>query len=270
MATETYAEKQARLRRQRNKNFQSFAIAGMQAWSARKSAKYTAQARQNTGTDLAKLRKEATVNGFNPLTVLRATGGQGFTRDPDVGKLASSAFYNSFSKGIGDAYYNNMTLNNQQNEPISPYKPMDEFLDPELKIDGTKRYFKKKDGTDTEIEIGTNLLDLSFDQIMQIRAEDFEEQYGDLAQIVFGVIRLGSDIVDVTKQKAAIKKAIEKHKRRNVHTGAGDRSGIITKSKLSEVNLYSDTLKTLNKSKYKNKSHPRNTNRGNHGALAPQ
>ena len=35
------------------------------------------QARQ-TGTDLGKLRSEATANGFNPLTVLRATGGQGF------------------------------------------------------------------------------------------------------------------------------------------------------------------------------------------------
>ena len=116
MATETYAEKQARLRRQRNQNLQSFAIAGMQAWSARKSAKANAQARQNTGTDLGKLRKEATDNGFNPLTVLRATGGQGFNRDPDVGQLASAAFYDSFSKGIGDAYYNNMTLNNDKNE----------------------------------------------------------------------------------------------------------------------------------------------------------
>jgi len=222
------------------------------------------QARQ-TGTDLGKLRSEATANGFNPLTVLRATGGQGFYRDQvPMGRLSSDAFFNAF-----DAY-ESVQQKNTPEEPVNPYKPMDEFLDPELKIDGTKRYFKKKDGTDTEIEIGTNLLDLSFDQIMQIRAEDFEEQYGDLAQIVFGVIRLGSDIVDVTKQKAAIKKAIEKHKRRNVHTGAGDRSGIIIKSKLPEVNLFSDTLKTLNKSKYKNKSHPRNTNRGNHGALASQ
>jgi len=270
MATETYAEKQARLRRQRNQNLQSFAIAGMQAWSARKSAKANAQARQNTGTDLGKLRKEATDNGFNPLTVLRATGGQGFNRDPDVGQLASSAFYNSFSNGIGEAYYKNMTTNNQQNEPISPYKPMDEFLDPELKIDGTKRYFKKEDGTDTEIEIGTNLLELSFDQIKQIRAEDFEEQYGDLAQIVFGVIRLGADIVDVSKQKAAIKKAIEKHKRRNVKTGAGDRSGIIKRSKLPHYDLSTEALKALNSSKYKNKPHPRNTNRGKHGALASQ
>ena len=126
MATETYSEKQARLRRQRNKNLQSFAIAGMQAWSSRKSAKYSAQARQNTGTDLGKLRKEATDNGFNPLTVLRATGGQGFNRDPDVGKLASAAFYNSFSKGIGDAYYNNMTSNNNTIDPteIRPVDPM--------------------------------------------------------------------------------------------------------------------------------------------------
>ena len=103
MATETYAEKQARLRRQRNQNMQNFSIAGMQAWSARKSAKYAAQARQNTGTDLGKLRKEATDNGFNPLTVLRATCGQGFDRDPYFGKIASSAFYDTFASGIGVA-----------------------------------------------------------------------------------------------------------------------------------------------------------------------
>jgi len=268
MAKETYAEKQARLRRQRSRNMQNFAIAGMQAWSARQSAKYNAQARQNTGTDLGKLRKEATDNGFNPLTVLRATGGQGFRRDPDVGKLASSAFYNSFATGIGEV--NQQAQLQSENEPTSPYRDMDGFLDPERKIDGTKRYFKKEDGTDTEIEIGTNLFELSFDQIKQIRAEDFEEQYGDLAQIVFGVIRLGADIVDVTKQKAAIRKAIEKHKRRQYKTGVGDRSGNIIKTTIPDNNLYSDTLKTLNKSKYKNKPHPRNTNRGNHGALASQ
>ena len=32
------------------------------------------------GTDLKKLRKEAEAAGFNPLTVLRATGGQGFKK----------------------------------------------------------------------------------------------------------------------------------------------------------------------------------------------
>lgn len=115
MATETYAEKQARLRRQRSRNMQNFAIAGMQAWSARQSAKYNAQARQNTGTDLGKLRKEATDNGFNPLTVLRATGGQGFNRDPDVGKIASSAFYDTFARGIGVANQQSQT-NDEINE----------------------------------------------------------------------------------------------------------------------------------------------------------
>ena len=55
---------------------------------------------QQSGTDLKKLRSEAVANGFNPLTVLRATGGQGFYRDQiPMGRLSSDAFFNAF-----DAY----------------------------------------------------------------------------------------------------------------------------------------------------------------------
>lgn len=55
---------------------------------------------QQSGTDLKKLRSEAQANGFNPLTVLRATGGQGFYRDQvPMGRLSSDAFFNAF-----DAY----------------------------------------------------------------------------------------------------------------------------------------------------------------------
>ena len=221
------------------------------------------------GTDLKKLRSEAEANGFNPLTVLRATGGQGFYNNQiPMGRLSSDAFFNVFDRIANSK--NKYPPAPEIEEPVNPYRDMDGFLDPEFKVGGDPRYFKKLDGTDTEIKIGTNLLELSFDQIMQIRAEDFEEQYGDLAQIVFGVIRLGSDIVDVTKQKAAIRKAIEAHKRSksNNQKGAGDRSGSIKKSTLPNFDLSTETLKALNKSKYLNKTHPRNTNRGNHGALA--
>lgn len=63
---------------------------------------------QQSGTDLAKLRREAQDNGFNPLTVLRATGGQGFARDQiPMGRLSSDAFFNAF-----DAY--------QQRNPPAP------------------------------------------------------------------------------------------------------------------------------------------------------
>lgn len=52
---------------------------------------------QQYGTDLGKLRSEALANGFNPLTVLRATGGQGFYRDQvPMGRLSSDAFFNAF------------------------------------------------------------------------------------------------------------------------------------------------------------------------------
>ena len=55
-----------------------------------------------TGTDLGKLRRDAVANGFNPLTVLRATGGQGFYRDQvPMGRLSSDVFFNAF-----DAYDN--------------------------------------------------------------------------------------------------------------------------------------------------------------------
>ena len=51
------------------------------------------------GTDLGKLRREAEANGFNPLTVLRATGGQGFYNNQiPMGRLSSDAFFNTFDR----------------------------------------------------------------------------------------------------------------------------------------------------------------------------
>ncbi len=52
------------------------------------------------GTDLKKLRKEAEAAGFNPLTVLRATGGQGFNKGSS-GALASASFWSSFASSAG-------------------------------------------------------------------------------------------------------------------------------------------------------------------------
>lgn len=49
------------------------------------------------GTNLMKLRNEANRAGFNPLTVLRATGGQGFN---NTAGLSSAAFMDAFS-GLG-------------------------------------------------------------------------------------------------------------------------------------------------------------------------
>jgi len=67
---------------------------------------------QKTGTDLGKLRSEATANGFNPLTVLRATGGQGFYHDQiPMGRLSSQSFFNAF-----DAIQKTNTPNDEINE----------------------------------------------------------------------------------------------------------------------------------------------------------
>tara|TARA_B110000879_G_C11003220_1_gene443863 strand:+ start:78 stop:911 length:834 start_codon:yes stop_codon:yes gene_type:complete len=78
---------------------------------------------QQSGTDLAKLRREAQANGFNPLTVLRATGGQGFARDQiPMGRLSSDAFFNAF-----DAY--------QQRNPPAPEQQINDeirLIDPTL------------------------------------------------------------------------------------------------------------------------------------------
>ena len=75
------------------------------AYAASKSAKKRAQATQNAGKlDLGYLRAEAEKNGFNPLTVLRATGGQGSTTSADVGKMASAQFWQTFAQGMPNTY----------------------------------------------------------------------------------------------------------------------------------------------------------------------
>ena len=98
------------------------AAAGLGALGAYKSAKAM---RGANDLDLQKLRREAEQNGFNPLTVLRATGGQGSTKGPS-GNLASGAFFQTFAQGIPsilEANYNkkmkqaqltNINLQNQE------------------------------------------------------------------------------------------------------------------------------------------------------------
>ena len=66
--------------------------------------------KQDNGTDLGKLRRDAVVNGFNPLTVLRATGGQGFYKNEiPMGRLSSDAFFNTFDR-IKQRQYNDLPL----------------------------------------------------------------------------------------------------------------------------------------------------------------
>ena len=76
--------------------FGKLAQVALGAYGAKKSAKAMKGAND---LDLKKLRREAEENGFNPLTVLRATGGQGSTKGPSGG-LASGAFFSTFAQGI--------------------------------------------------------------------------------------------------------------------------------------------------------------------------
>ena len=66
--------------------------------------------KQDNGTDLGKLRRDALANGFNPLTVLRATGGQGFYKNEiPMGRLSSDAFFNTFDR-IKQRNYNDLPV----------------------------------------------------------------------------------------------------------------------------------------------------------------
>jgi len=95
------------------------------ALAASKSAKKRAQAMQNAGKiDLGYLRAEAERNGFNPLTVLRSTGGQGSRTTSDAGKMASAQFWQTFAEGMPNVFdYNDKQIKK-----------------PEIEID-TKNYF---------------------------------------------------------------------------------------------------------------------------------
>jgi hypothetical protein len=71
--------------------------------------------KRQSGTDLGKLRADALANGFNPLTVLRATGGQGFYHDQvPMGRLSSDAFFNAFD--AYESYQNKNTSDDEINE----------------------------------------------------------------------------------------------------------------------------------------------------------
>ena len=66
------------------------------AFGAVQKSKATKQQAEASQTDLKKLRDDAQAAGFNPLTVLRATGGQGFNKGSSAA-LASATFWGSFA-----------------------------------------------------------------------------------------------------------------------------------------------------------------------------
>jgi hypothetical protein len=80
----------------------SWLVPALQVGAALIGAKASGDAAKASqrGTDLKKLRKEAEAAGFNPLTVLRATGGQGFNKGSS-GALASASFWSSFANSAG-------------------------------------------------------------------------------------------------------------------------------------------------------------------------
>jgi hypothetical protein len=83
---------------QKGFNYGDLASDALGAYASYRGERDSREAMANAGKlNLAHTRKEATENGFNPLTVLRATGGQGSTHSADHGKLASAAFWSTFA-----------------------------------------------------------------------------------------------------------------------------------------------------------------------------
>jgi hypothetical protein len=87
--------------------------------TANQNAVYAAQAANdqqlaNQGTDLNKLRDSAEEAGFNPLTVLRATGGQGFNNSVNfvAPRLSSPTFWSTFSGNHQSNLQNSANLEN--------------------------------------------------------------------------------------------------------------------------------------------------------------
>jgi len=71
-----------------------------------RSAKAANAAAAPHSLDLAKLRDEAIKNGFNPLTVLGNTGGQGFMTQPQGPKLSTGDFIASAMARGTESYFN--------------------------------------------------------------------------------------------------------------------------------------------------------------------
>jgi hypothetical protein len=89
------------------------ALGAFGAVQTAKAAKSQANASQ---TDLKKLRDDAEASGFNPLTVLRATGGQGFNKGAS-GVLASATFWGNFANA-GQTALNDFDPYNQKRKEL--------------------------------------------------------------------------------------------------------------------------------------------------------
>jgi|GEM_PF-3001817 len=94
-------------------NVGKLALGAFGALQIGKAAKLQAEASQ---TDLQKLRDDAQAAGFNPLTVLRATGGQGFNKGSS-GALASATFWGNFANA-GVSALNDFDPYNQKRKQL--------------------------------------------------------------------------------------------------------------------------------------------------------
>jgi hypothetical protein len=149
----------------------------------------------NQGTDLGKLRREAEANGFNPLTVLRATGGQGFKQDVSMGSgaLASAAFFNSFA-GLGQ----NIAQAKQQEASLKNTLASTANYTAQTRSLSTTAYGQLGpngvDPTRTKVQIG----DVTSIPANISDAEVFEQRYGEVGAAVAGIGILAADTIVTT------------------------------------------------------------------------
>jgi len=200
------------------------------------------------GTDLKKLRKESEAAGFNPLTVLRTTGGQGFNKGSS-GALASASFWSSFANSAGQIV-----------EQFDPYRQEMRRLDlaqAQASLANTKASTKAmgikaplqsigpgdveiKYIPGTNIEVGTNLFKISIKDLVTIPAEYFEQEYGEIGAEVFGFVRMGMDLNKAIAAANAIRRDLQQNLSGRNNPRTTPRRAPILQKELEPVGLRGD------------------------------
>ncbi len=181
------------------------------AFGAVQKGKAAKQQAASSQTDLKKLRDDAQAAGFNPLTVLRATGGQGFNKGSS-GALASATFWGNFANA-GQSALNEFDPYNQKRKELDMQQSV-------ANLDNTKTstaytrgligqlasntdvYAPYKDTIPVRVGKETVQLEKSIARRMDILPNDLLT-VGDLAEIKGELIAEGGALVAHENQNAA-------------------------------------------------------------------
>ena len=183
------------------------ALGAVGALQKGKAAKQQAESSQ---TDLKKLRDDAQAAGFNPLTVLRATGGQGFNKGSS-GALASATFWGNFANA-GVSALNEFDPYNQKRKELDIQQAQASFgntlastqlmksqMQPQSKYKEEDLFVKFVDPTGTIpsfIGMNPDILDTSLSEVggaITLMATQYAAQHNisvdEAKQIINGIIK---------------------------------------------------------------------------------